>query len=152
MTENEPRESTVGFSPSPTLYKLQWQGDSREEAEEYVRCGADLLLNGLDRNLDADAKCPVCGTSTRLLIVDGKIYGLEPRNAIIHVLEIPTKSGRTWIECEATHIFDKKACYEKWVSQYKGKAGLVTSIVDYHDILIQRRSSRQKLPEEKPKE
>lgn len=141
--KNDTQESTVGFSPTPTLYKLQWQDDSGEGAEEYVRCGADLLLNGLNRNLDAEAHCPVCGTTTRLLIVDGKVDGLEPRNAIIHVLEVSTKSGRIWIECEATHIFDRKTCYEKWVSQYKGKPGLLTSVEDYHALLIQRRSNRQ---------
>jgi len=144
-------EPTVGFSSTPTLYKLHWQDDSSDTAEEYVHCGADLLLNGLNRNLDAHAQCPVCGTTTRLLIADGKIDGLEPRNALIHVLEIPTKSGRIWVECEATHIFDKKTCLEKWVSEYKGKPGLVSPLEDYHNMLTQRRSNRQKLPEEKPK-
>jgi len=122
------KEPTVGLSSTPTLYKLNWQDDSGEEAREYVRCGADLLLNGLNRSLDAEAQCPVCGTTTQLLIVDGNIDGLEPRNAMIHVVELPTKSGRIWIECESTHIFDKKACLEKWISDYKGKTGLVDSV------------------------
>jgi hypothetical protein len=74
------------------------------------------LLNGLNRNLEGYAQCPVCGTTTRLSIVDGKIDGLDPGNAILHVLETPTKSGRTWVECEPTHIFDKKSCSEKWLS------------------------------------
>lgn len=136
------REPTIGLSPTPTLYKLNWQDDSRKETEEYVRCGADILLNGLNGNLDSVAQCPVCGTSTRLLIVNGKIDGLEPKDASIHVLEMPTKSGRIWIECEATHIFDKKTCLEKWISEYKGETGLVDSVENYHKLLVQRRSKR----------
>ena len=151
LTKTDQRSrSTVGFSQTPTLYKLHWQDDSGAP-DEYVHCGADLLLNGLNRNLDADAKCPICGTITRLLIVNGKLDGLEPRDAIIHVLEMPTKSGRIWVECEPTHIFDKKTCFEEWVSEYKGKPGLVTSVEDYHDLLVQRRFNRQKSPEEKQK-
>ena len=122
------KEPTVGFSSTPTLYKLNWQDYSGEEVREYVRCGADILLNGLNRNLDGNAQCPVCGTTTRILIVNGKIDGLEPRDAMVHVVELPTKSGRIWIECESTHIFDKKACLEKWISDYKGKTGLVDSV------------------------
>lgn len=136
------KEPTVGLSSTPTLYKLNWQDDSGEEAREYVRCGADLLLNGLNRNLDGNAQCPVCGTTTRILIVNGKIDGLEPRDAIVHVVELPTKSGRIWIECESTHIFDKKTCLEKWISEYKGKTGLVDSVENYHKLLTQRRSKR----------
>ena len=135
------REPIIGLSTTPTLYKLHWQ-DVSCESPEYVRCGADLLLNGLNRNLDAEAQCPICGTITRLLIVDGKIDGLEPKDASIHVLEMPTRSERIWIECEATHIFDKKPCLEKWISEYKGKTGLVDSVENYHKLLVQRRSKR----------
>jgi len=145
------KESTIGYSLKPTPYKVHWQNNSGKGTEEYVRCGADILLNGLNGNLDADAQCPMCRTVTRLLIVDGKVDRLEPRNAIIHVLEMPTESGRIWIECEATHIFDKKTCLDKWVSKYKGNPGLVAFVEEYHDLLAHRRSNRQELPEEKPK-
>jgi alkylmercury lyase-like protein len=140
---SENKSATVGFSPSPTLYKLHWDGGK----EEYVHCGADILLNGLKGDLEGEAQCPVCGNLTRLVIVKGKIDGLDPKDAMIHVVEMPTKSGRIWIECEATHIFDKQDCFRKWMSEYKGKMGLVASVEEYHDRLIARRSNRQKAPQ-----
>jgi hypothetical protein len=139
----EKRPGTIGFSPTPTLYKLHWKGGK----EEYVRCGADILLNGLEGDLEGEAHCTVCGSRTQLVIANGKIDGLEPKDAMIHVVETPTNSGRIWIECEATHIFDKQDCFEKWVSEYKGKKGLVALVNAYHDRLIARRSNRQKAPE-----
>lgn len=151
MVQNQQDMPTIGFSPTHTLYRLQWQDRAREGSGEYVRCGADLLLNGLNRNLEGYAECPVCGTTTRLSIVNGKIASLNPGNAIMHVLETPTGSGRIWVVCEPTHIFDKKTCSEKWLSKYKGQRGLVTPVDKYHKLLIQRRSNRQPLPEENPK-
>lgn len=136
---------TVGLSPTPTLYQLHWQNGPHEGRKEFVHCGADLLLSGLNGDLDAKAKCPVCGTVTRILIVDQKIDGLEPKDAILHVVEMPTKSGRTWIECEATHIFDKKSCFQTWIATYNGKQGLVTSIRDYQDLIVQRRTDTRKI-------
>jgi hypothetical protein len=105
-----------------------------------------LLLSGLNGDLDAEAKCLVCGNITRLLIVDGKLDGLVPSNALLHVVETPSKSGRIWIECDATHIFDRDECYQKWSSQYKGEKGLVATVEDYHNRLIERRAKRQRLP------
>src|SRR5690348_11771111 len=108
------RSPTVGHSPTPTLYKLRWsRGD-----EEYVRCGADILLNGLEGDLEGRARCPVCGSLTRIAITAGKIDGLDPSDAIIHVVEMPAKSGRIWIECESTHVFDKETCLQKWIAVY----------------------------------
>jgi hypothetical protein len=63
------------------------------------------LLNGLEGDLEGEAHCPVCGNRTQLVIASGDIDRLEPKDAVIHVVEMPTKSGRIWIECEATHIF-----------------------------------------------
>jgi hypothetical protein len=140
---SEKKSATVGFSPTPTLYKLHWDGGK----EEYVHCGADILLNGLEGDLEGEAYCPVCCNRTQLVIADGKIDGLDPKDAMIHVVEMPTKSGRIWIECEATHIFDTQDCLQKWLSGYKGKKGLVASVEVYHDRLIARRSERQKAPE-----
>jgi Alkylmercury lyase len=140
---SESRPATVGFSPTPTLYKLHWL----RRNEEYVHCGADILLNGLESNLNGEALCPVCKSPTRLVIADGKISDLDPRDAIIHVVEMPTKSGRIWIECESTHIFDKEECFQKWITEYSGKKGLLASVVDYHNRLTERRSKRQGAPE-----
>jgi hypothetical protein len=140
---SEKKSVTVGFSPTPTFYKLHWDGGK----EEYVHCGADILLNGLEGDLEGEAHCPVCGSRIQLVIVDGKIDGLAPKDAMIHVVEMPTKSGRIWIECEATHIFDKQDCLQKWISTFKGKKGLIAPVEAYHDRLIARRGDRQKGPE-----
>jgi len=134
---------TVGFSPTHTLYKLRWDGGN----EEYVHCGADILLNGLEADLNGEARCPVCQGRMRLAIAKGKIEGLDPRDAIIHVVERPAKSGRIWIECESTHIFDKEECFQKWIAGYSGKKGLVASVEDYHNRLAARRSNRQGGPD-----
>jgi hypothetical protein len=135
-SENTP--ATVGFSPNHTLYKLHWKGRN----EEYVHCGADILLNGLEDDLEGEARCPVCQSRTQLVIANGKIDGLDPRGAIIHVVEMPTKSGRIWIECESTHIFDREVCFQKWIAGYSGKKGLVESVVDYYHRLTAPRSNK----------
>ncbi len=140
---SESRPATIGFSPTPTLYELHWDGGTRE----YVHCGADILLNGLEGDLEGEARCPVCQSHTRLAIANGKIDGLDPRDAMIHVVEMPAKSGRIWIECESTHIFDKEECFQKWIAGYSGKKGLVASVEDYHSRLTARRSNRQKAPQ-----
>ena len=140
---SESRPATIGFSPTPTLYELHWDGGTRE----YVHCGADILLNGLEGDLEGEARCPVCQSHTRLAIANGKIDGLDPRDAMIHVVEMPAKSGRIWIEYESTHIFDKEECFQKWITEYSGKKGLVASVEDYHSRLTARRSNRQKAPQ-----
>jgi hypothetical protein len=140
---SESRPTTIGFSPTPTLYKLHWD----EGNKEYVHCGADILLNGLEGDLKGEGQCPVCQNRTRLVIANGKIDEMDPRDAIIHVVELPTKAGRIWIECESTHIFDKEECFQKWIAGYSGKKGLVASVEDYHTRLTARRSNRQRAPE-----
>jgi len=137
---SESRPATVGFSPTPTQYKLHWdRGNS-----EYVHCGADILLNGLEGDLEGEGQCPVCQNRTRLVIANGKIDDLNPRDAIIHVVEMPTKSGKIWIECESTHIFDKEGCFQKWIAGHSSKNGQVASVEDYHSRLTARRSNRQR--------
>ncbi len=139
QTKDPPGKSaTVGPSVTPTLYRLHWRGGG----EEYVHCGADILLNGLLCDLEGEATCPVCKTKTQLVIAGTSIGKLEPRDAILHVVETPTGSGRIWIECESTQIFDRKECFQKWISEYSGKKGVVTSVEDYHRMLVARRSSK----------
>ena len=98
------------------------------------------MLSGLTGDLEAEARCPVCGNLTRLTIVDRKIHVLERKDALLHVVEMPNESGWIWIECEGTHIFDKQACLQKWASTYKGNQGIVTSIEKYHDLIVGRRT------------
>lgn len=145
IKEKERQQITVGFSPTPTLYRLQWQKGPREGQREYVHCGADLLLSGLNGDLEAEARCPVCGNVTKLVIIGRKVDGLKPKDAVLHVVEMPTESGRIWIECEATHIFDRQACLQQWTSTYKGRRGLITSIENYQDLILRRRTDLQKI-------
>ena len=86
----------------------------------------------------------VCGKPTKILIVDMEIGGLEPKDAVLQVVEMLGEAGRICVECEATHIFDREACFRKWVSTYNGRRGLVTSIEDYHDLIVRRRTNPQK--------
>jgi Alkylmercury lyase len=105
------------------------------------------LLNGLEGDLEGEARCPVCQSLTRIAITGGKIEGLDPSDAIIHVVEMPAKSGRISIQCESTHIFDKEACLQKWIALYSGEKGLVESVADYHNRLSSRRSNKRRAPE-----
>lgn len=145
LKERNTSQITVGVSQTPTLYRLQWQRGPRTGQREYVRCGADLLLSGLTGDLDAEARCPVCGNLTSLRIVDRKVDALKPKEALLHVVEKPNESGWVWIECEGTHIFDKQACLQKWASIYKGKQGLIISIEKYHDLIVRRRTDYKKI-------
>src|SRR2546425_3733555 len=47
-------------------------------------------------------------------------------------------AGHVGVECESTHIFDKKDCLTKWLSTYTGKQGLVLSLPEYMGSLNQR--------------
>ena len=117
-----------------------------EEARNTFTAGLTSCFNGLEGDLKGEARCPICQNVTRLLITNGKIAGLDPQDAIIHVVEMPEKSGRIWIECESTHIFDRKECFQKWIAKYSGNKGLVASVEDYHKRLTARRSNRQRAP------
>src|SRR5437867_4771534 len=47
----------VGSSTTPTLYRMTLP----KEGEVYVKCGADILINGLKTDLRAEAQCPYVG-------------------------------------------------------------------------------------------
>ena len=124
----------VGFSKTPTLYRMVLP----ERGDVYVMCGADILINGLKTDLGAEAKCPVCGSVTSFHIAQRHIEDLAPRDPMLHVVEFEMGPGRLGVECESTHIFDKKDCLTKWLSAYAGKPGLVTSLPEYMNSLNQR--------------
>jgi hypothetical protein len=109
-----------------------------ERGDVYVKCGADILINGLRTDLRAEARCPVCGTVTRFHIDNRRIEKLTPNNPTLHVVEIQPGPGRLSIKCEATHIFDKKDCLTNWLSTYTGKPGLVISLPEYMNSLNKR--------------
>ena len=104
-------------------------------ADVYVKCGADILINGLKTDLRAEARCPICGTITSFHIDNKRIEDLVPRDSTLHVVEIPLEQGRLNIICDSTHIFDKKDCLTKWLSTYTGRQGRVISLPEYMDSL-----------------
>jgi hypothetical protein len=109
-----------------------------ERGDVYVKCGADILLNGLKTDLRAESRCPVCGYVTRFNVVQRRVEDLVPRDPTLHVVEFGTGSGHVGVECESTHIFDKKDCLTEWLSTYTGKPGLVVSLPEYMGSLNQR--------------
>ena len=121
----------VGFSKTPTSYRMILP----ERGDVYVRCGADILINGLRIDLRAEARCPVCGTVTRFHIHNRRVEDLAPKDPTLHVVEIQMGHGRLNIICNSTHIFDKKDCLTDWLSTYTGKPGLVISLPEYMDSL-----------------
>ena len=124
----------VGFSKTPTSNPMILP----ERGDVYVKCGADILINGLKTDLRAEARCPVCGTVTRFHIENRRIERLAPEDPTLHVVEIQLGQGRLNIICDSTHIFDKKDCLTKWLSTYTGKPGLVISLPEYMNSLEKR--------------
>jgi len=124
----------VGFSKTPTSNRMILP----DGGDVNVKCGADILINGLKTDLRAEARCPVCGTVTRFHIDNRRIADLASKDPTLHVVEIEQGPGRLSIKCESTHIFDRKDCLAKWVSTYTGKLGLVISLPEYMDSLNKR--------------
>jgi hypothetical protein len=117
----------VGFSDTPSLYRIVLL----ERGDVYLKCGADLLLNGLKTDLKAEARCPMCGTSTRFSVTERQIRDLAPKDPILHAVEFEMSPGHLGVECESTHIFDKRECLNEWLSTYAGKTGQVMSLPEY---------------------
>jgi len=124
----------VGFSKTPTSYRMILP----ERGDVYVKCGADILLNGLKTDLRAEARCPVCGSVTSFHIDQREIEDLAPKDPRLHVVEFKMGPGHLGVECESTHIFDKKDCLIKWLSTYSGKQALVVSLPEYMSSLNKR--------------
>ncbi len=122
----------VGPSLVPTRYKVTLQtGES-----SHVRCGADLVLTGLNHDLDAEGNCPVCETKVRFRIANTKLEGLTSPGAVLHVVELPrTVQGRPFVECEGTNLFDSSECLRKWSSEHKGRKGREFTVQEYLDHL-----------------
>ncbi len=118
----------MGAPPTSTMYRIKAPG-----IEALLPCGADILLKGLQYDLDAEARCPTCGSATSFRIRARRIEDLQPPTALLNVVELHTEPGTTCILCEATHIFDRQACLRRWVSGYTGLPGLATGLQDYID-------------------
>ena len=124
----------IGWSPVPTRYRL-----TSSKGEIYVRCGADLLLNGLRNDVDAEAKCPVCGNPVRFGVRVHQVINLEPLEALLHVVEHPGPTAG--IECESTPLFDKKDCLRLWLETYKGPKGSVHTPQNFTDYWLTKQTS-----------
>src|SRR5207245_11390317 len=122
------------MSDEPTLYRMILQ----QRGDVYVKCGAGIILNGLNTDLLAEALCPVCGNVTSFHIDQRRIEDLDPKEPMLHVVEFKMGPRHLGVECESTHIFDKKDCLTKWVSTYAGKNGRVISLPEYMSSLNQR--------------
>lgn len=106
----------IGASTSPTPYKV------RTPTDQYVYCGADILLNGVQCDLKGEATCIVCGRLTKVRFVDGRISRVEPVGAVLHVVEIRSP-GQTQVVCEGSPLFDREECLRSWLKGYKGLPG-----------------------------
>lgn len=115
----------IGASASPTPYKL------RIPKDQYVYCGADILLNGVRHDLMGDATCIVCGRSTRVTFVDGRISMEEPLGAVLHVVEIRSPSGIAQVACEGSPLFDREECLQSWLKGYEGLPGRVYTLEEF---------------------
>lgn len=116
----------VGVSPNPSRYRIHVA-----RGEIGLKCGPDIILNGLRSNLDAEANCPVCQGLVRFKITDTKLEQLEPSEAIVHVVETVEGPGRLCVTCEASHIFDREECLHEWLGKYHGIPGSIYRLQEY---------------------
>jgi len=122
----------VGPSTVPTRYKVTLQTGETS----HVRCGADLVLTGLNYDLAAEGVCPVCETRVRFKMANSKLEGLTAPSAVLHVVVLPrTIHGRPFVECEGTNLFDTPECLNKWSQTYHGRPGREFTVQEYLDHL-----------------
>ncbi len=129
----------IGESPTSSLYRIRASG-----REIQLKCGPDILLNGMRQDLEADANCPICQRPIRFRIVDRTVVHLEPPQPFLHAVEIVEGPGRLCVRCEASHIFDREECLRAWLSDYLGIPGSVYALQEYmdHVMTIEQHKSR----------
>ncbi len=93
-------------------------------------CSADILLNAVGRDLEGKGACIVCGRSTWISVVGGRVSKIEPPGAVLHVVEIQSP-GRTQIVCEASPMFDREDCLQYWLKSYNGPPGRVYGVEEF---------------------
>ncbi len=117
----------IGHSLTPTRYRLQ-----TSSGEAYVKCGADILLNGLRFDLEGEARCPICEQPIRFRIQERQIKSLKPADALLYVVESSNGAGGICIiRCEATNIFDRRKCLLSWLGSYKDSGGTTYTLNEY---------------------
>ena len=115
----------IRASSSPTPYKIKTPN------EQYVRCGADILLNAVGHDLEGESRCIACGNPTLIKIVQGKIVQFNPPSAVLHIVETQGEHGARQIVCEGSPIFDRRECLETWLKSYNGLPGQVYNLPEY---------------------
>ncbi len=118
----------IGKSLSATGYRMK-----RSESEDYVRCGADLVLNGIREDVEAHAQCPMCGAPVEFKVRNQRVEALNAQSSLLHVVERQLDSSRTWVECDGSPLFDKEECLQRWVKNYKGTVGKIYTLQGYLD-------------------
>ena len=96
-----------------------------------MRCGADILLNGVGHDLQGEARCIICGRSAKVTIIQGKISKLDPAGAVLHVVEIRSPGQNAQVVCEASPLFDRHECLQFWLKNYDGPPGRVYGLHEY---------------------
>jgi Alkylmercury lyase len=128
----------IGGSLAPTRYKVR-----TPTGEYYVRCGADLLLNAMGTDLEAEAKCPVCEGIIRFRVRDREVRELDPSTSLLHIVEIRMANGRHAVKCEGSPIFDKDDCLQDWLNDYQRKRGLIFKPQEFLERMISLRGSEE---------
>ncbi len=118
----------TGYSASPTRYPLNIQGEVA-----FVRCGADILLNGMRSDLAGEARCLVCDEVIRLQVSAGRVREMEPSEALLYVVEVESGGGTICVECEGSNLFNSQECLNRWLLTYPGHSGRVYRPQDYLD-------------------
>jgi hypothetical protein len=121
-------ETVIGASPWQTRYKIR-----TADGEYYVRCGADLLLNGMRHEVQAEGRCPVCESTVQFQVRDRHVGNLRPETSILHVVEVPMSNGRISIQCEGSPLFDKESCLLAWLQKYRGRPGMIIRPQEFLD-------------------
>ncbi len=124
----------IGWSPVPTRYQL-----TSPNGDIYVRCGADLLLNGLRYDVNAKARCPVCSNTIKFAVRVHRVVDLEPPEAVLYVVENPGPDAG--IECGSTHLFDNEACLRLWLGTYTGRKGFTYTLHGFTDYWLAKQPS-----------
>jgi hypothetical protein len=124
-------QTIIGSSPTQTRYKVK-----TPTGEYYVRCGADLLLNGIRSDLEAEGQCPVCEDIVRFRIRRRRIVELRPDTSILHAVELSMANGRIGIECEGSPLFDREGCLRNWLDNYHGRPGSIFKPQEFLDRMI----------------
>lgn len=127
----------IGFSTTLTRYRI-----TSPTGDISVRCGADLLLNGLRGDLTATGRCPICNQSIDFSISKGFLMNLKPKTTRIHVVEMSLASGKLGVCCEDTHLFDREQCLNEWLSDYAGRPGISSTPQKYLERLKDKLRNR----------